>query len=117
MTSLYAALEVATGRVLGECAARHTEADFLAFLKLVARRYRGRPLHIIPDNSSTHSTTAVQGWLVRHPHVRFQFTPKGARSRPAYPAQTSTSGTLIPTPFIWTREPADSIKKAVRHAH
>src|SRR5205807_5754594 len=92
---------------------------------LVARRDRGRPLHIIPDNSSTHSTTAVQGWLVRHPHVQFHFTPKGAswlnhgrgavqhpdaqvrpswllrhgaRSRPAYPAQTSTSGTLIPRP-------------------
>src|SRR5213593_4889438 len=55
LTSLYAALEILTGRVLGECTPRHTGAEFLGFLKLVTRRYRGRELHIILDNSSTHS--------------------------------------------------------------
>jgi hypothetical protein len=58
---LYAALEVVTGGVVGECAARHTAAEFLDFLRLVARRYRGQELHIILDNSSTHSTPAVLG--------------------------------------------------------
>jgi transposase len=129
--------------VLGECTARHTEADFLAFLKLVARRYRGRPLHIILDNSSTHSTPAVQGWLARHPHVQFHFTPKGASWLNMVEAWFSiltrksvrrgsfdTVRALVrhieryidewnshPTPFIWTKEPADIIKKAVRQPH
>ena len=117
---------------------RHTGADFLACLKLVARRYRGRPLHIIPDNSSTHSTTAVQGWLVRHPHVQFHFTPKGAswlnhgRGVVQHPdAQVRPSRLLRhgarflvrhiqryidewnshPTPFIWARERPTSSRR------
>src|SRR5437667_11989023 len=45
VTSLYAALKILTGRVLGECTPRHTGAEFLGFLKLVTRRYRGRELH------------------------------------------------------------------------
>src|SRR2546425_6676896 len=63
LTSLYAALEVASGRVMGDCAPRHTGADFLRFITRVARRYRGRALHVVLDNSSTHSTPAVQGPL------------------------------------------------------
>src|SRR5947209_8626833 len=56
LTSLYAALDVASGRVTGNCASRHTGADFLRFMKRLARRYRGRELHVVLDNSSTHST-------------------------------------------------------------
>ena len=78
LTSLYAALEVASGRVIGECRPRHTGADFLAFLQRVARGYRGRALHVVVDNSSTHSTPAVQAWLATHPAVRLHFTPTGA---------------------------------------
>src|SRR5438034_8459731 len=63
LTSLYAALEVANGRVTGACHERHTSHEFLGFLKLIERRYRGRELHVILDNSSTHSTPAVQQWL------------------------------------------------------
>ncbi len=77
LTSLYAALEIRTGRVLGECASRHTGADFLRFLRRVARRYRGRDLHVVLDNSSTHSPPAVQTWLAHHPEVRLHFTRKG----------------------------------------
>jgi transposase len=58
LTSLYAALEVASGRVTGTCAPQHTGADFLRFMKHLARRYRGRRLHVVLDNSSTHSTPA-----------------------------------------------------------
>ncbi len=58
LTSLYAALEVASGKLLGECRARHTGADFLAFLKRLARGYRGQELHVILDNSSTPTSSA-----------------------------------------------------------
>ena len=77
VTSLFAALEVARGKVLGECRPRHTSPDFLAFLKKVARRYRGE-LHVILDNYATHKTPAVQAWLAAHPRVQFHFTPTGA---------------------------------------
>src|SRR5438046_2757600 len=63
LTSLYAALEIASGRVLGECSDRHTGADFLRFLKGINRRYRGHELHVVLDNSSTHSTPDVRAWL------------------------------------------------------
>ena len=78
LTSLYAALEVASGRVTGNCATQHTGADFLRFMKHLARRYRGRPLHVVLDNSSTHSTPAVHAWLLKHPNIQFHFTPTGA---------------------------------------
>lgn len=143
LTSLYAALEIASGRVLGDGSPRHTGADFLRFLKQVARRYRGQALHIILDNSSTHTTPAVQAWLSAHPLVHVHFTPKGASWLNMVEAWFSiltrksvrrgsfeTVRALIrhiqryieewnmhPTPFVWTKEPADIIKKAVRRAH
>src|SRR5262245_61378495 len=142
LTSLYAALEVATGRVLGSCTPRHTGADFLAFLRQVARRYRGRDLHIVLDNSSTHSTPAVRTWLAQHPRVHFHFTPTGASWLNMVEAWFSiltrksvrrgsfeTVRALIrhitrflddwnahPTPFVWTKEPAAIIKRALRRA-
>ena len=75
---LYAALEVATGKVTHSLTDSHTGADFLAFLKKVERRYRRRKLHVILDNSSTHTTPEVLKWLVEHPHVQFHFTPTSA---------------------------------------
>lgn len=78
ITSLYAALEVASGRVTGATAERHTGQDFLRFCQLVERRYRGSELHLLVDNSSTHSVPAVQEWLEAHPLVHFHFTPIGA---------------------------------------
>ena len=73
LTSLYAALEIASGRVLGECSDRHTGADFLRFLKGINRRYRGHELHVVLDNSSTHSTPDVRAWLDDHPTIHFLF--------------------------------------------
>jgi hypothetical protein len=78
LTSLYAALEFGSGRVTGACSARHTAVDFLRFLKRLHRTYRDRELHVILDNSSTHSTPAVKAWLREHPRVQFHFTPTGA---------------------------------------
>lgn len=74
--SLYAALEVATGRVAGMTAARHTSQDFVAFLdRLVAAQPRRRALHLIVDNLSAHKTKAVQAWLAAHPRVTMHYTP------------------------------------------
>lgn len=78
LTSLYAALEVNSGEVIGECRPRHTGADFLEFLKLLVARYRRTELHVILDNSSTHKTPEVKAWLEAHPLVHFHFTPTSA---------------------------------------
>src|SRR5437870_4705307 len=71
LTSLYAAFNVASGQVLGACHDRHTAVEFLDFLTVVHRRYRRRDLHVILDNSSTHSTPAIRAWLEAHPRVQF----------------------------------------------
>jgi transposase len=78
ITSLFAALEVATGKVTQEARARHTGADFLAFLRRLDRVYPDQELHVILDNVSTHKTPAVQGWLERHARITFHFTPTSA---------------------------------------
>ncbi len=77
-TSLYAALEIATGEVTGSCYPRHTHEEFLAFLNRLVKAYPRRPLHVVLDNSSTHSTPEVKAWLERHRRVQFHFTPTSA---------------------------------------
>ena len=77
-TSLYAALQVATGEVTGACYPRHTHQQFLAFLNTLVRAFPRKPLHVVLDNSSTHSTPEVKRWLERHRRVHFHFTPTGA---------------------------------------
>jgi transposase len=75
-TNLYAALDVATGKVLTLCLPRHRHREFLAFLKMVnASVPRGRDVHVIVDNSSTHTHPAVRAWLARHHRVHLHFTP------------------------------------------
>lgn len=139
LTSLYAALDVERGKVIGECSARHTAQDFLRFLKKVARHYRGE-LHVILDNSSTHKTPEVNAWLERHPRVHFHFTPTGASWLNMVEAWFSiltrksirrgsfnTVRALIrqiqayidrwnenPTPFVWTKTADELVRKAVR---
>jgi len=77
-TTLFAALDVATGEVTGACYQKHRAAEFLAFLDLVARTYPRRQLHVIVDNASSHKTPAVQQWLRRHRRVHLHFTPTGS---------------------------------------
>lgn len=77
-TSLYAALEIATGEVTGACYPRHRHQEFLAFLNRLVRAYPRVPLHVVLDNSSTHSTPEVERWLARHQRVHFHFTPTSA---------------------------------------
>ena len=79
-TSLYAALEIASGEVTGACYPRHTHQEFLTFLNRLVKAYPRRPLHVVLDNSSTHSTPEVNAWLARHPTVHFHFTPTSSAS-------------------------------------
>jgi hypothetical protein len=74
-TTLFAALEVATGQVTDACHPRHRHGEFLAFLKLVARVYPRRQLQVVLDNDATHKHERVQAWLGKHPRVRLPFTP------------------------------------------
>src|ERR1700722_12300187 len=73
--SLYAALEVKTGKVHGQTAKRHTSAEFIAFLSQLLNQTRwAKEIHIVLDNLSAHKTPAVQEFP-QHPKVRFHFTP------------------------------------------
>jgi transposase len=77
-TSLFAALEVATGRVIGECYRRHRHQEFVKFLTVVDAAVPtedGVSIHLILDNYSTHKTPAVKRWLRRHPRYVLHFTP------------------------------------------
>lgn len=74
--SLYAALNTKTGEVIGATAPRHTSEEFVAFLTdVVAHQPRGKDIHIIADNLSTHKTQRVQQFLGDHPKVHLHFTP------------------------------------------
>lgn len=77
-TSLFAALEVASGKVHGRCFKRHTHVEFLAFLESLARRYPTRELHLICDNYGTHKHPAVREWLAAHPRFHLHFTSTSA---------------------------------------
>jgi transposase len=74
-TSLFAALEIATGKVTDRCYAQHTNTEFLDFLKTVARAYPRVPLHVVCDNYATHKHPNVRAWLGKHPRVQLHFTP------------------------------------------
>ena len=74
-TNLFAALEVATGRITDRCYDRHGKAEFLDFLKRVARAYPRRELHVVLDNYHTHKHDDIQGWLAKHPRVTLHYTP------------------------------------------
>ena len=74
--SLYAALDVKTGKVQGKTAKRHTSDEFVAFLSGLVQCARcAKEIHIVLDNLSAHKTKAVQQFLAEHPKVRFHFTP------------------------------------------
>ena len=75
-TNLYAALDVASGKVITDLTARHRAAEFQSFLNLINREVpEGLDVHVVVDNSSTHKTPAIQRWLVRHPRFSLHFTP------------------------------------------
>ena len=75
-TTLFAALDVKTGFVIGECLPRHRAKEFISFLKKIDRTVQKHlDLHLIMDNYSTHKTPQVKAWLVKHPRFKLHFIP------------------------------------------
>ena len=78
-TSLFAALDVATGAVIGQCMKRHRHQEFLRFLRTIERQTpKKRDLHLILDNYATHKHSNVKTWLAKHPRFHLHFTPTSA---------------------------------------
>jgi transposase len=75
-TSLFAALNVATGEVIGRTHRQHTHQEFLSFLRTIERQVPAElEIHAVLDNYATHRTAPVKAWLARHPRWHFHFTP------------------------------------------
>lgn len=78
-TSLFAALDTATGKVIGQCHQRHRQQEFLQFLKLIDQQVPSDlDVHLILDNYATHKTDAVKKWFLKHPRYHAHFTPTSA---------------------------------------
>ena len=78
-TTLFAALDVATGHVIHDCMPRHRHQEFLRFIKTVERSVEPElDIHVILDNYATHKHEKVRNWLARNPRVHFHFVPTGA---------------------------------------
>jgi transposase len=78
-TTLFAALNVLEGHVIGQCLPRHTNHEFLRFLRRLDREFpRGQTLHLILDNYGTHTHPNVKAWLAAHPRFVLHFTPTSA---------------------------------------
>lgn len=78
-TTLFAALDVTSGRVIGECMPRHRAKEFLAFLRRIDHAVRKpRDIHLVLDNYATHKTPEIRAWLEKHPRFKLHFTPTSA---------------------------------------
>jgi transposase len=78
---LFAALDVATGKVIGNCQQQHRHQEFLKFLELIDEQIPETPgveIHLVMDNYATHKTPKVQRWLARRPRYHVHFTPTSA---------------------------------------
>lgn len=78
-TTLFAALDVKSGMVIGDCMPRHRAKEFLAFLRRIERTVpKSRDVHLVLDNYSTHKTPEVKAWLEKHARFKLHFTPTSA---------------------------------------
>ena len=78
-TSLFAALNTATGSVIGKCYKRHRSKEFLDFLREIERQVPAElDIHIVMDNYATHKTQAIRNWFAKRPHWHMHFTPTSA---------------------------------------
>jgi transposase len=140
-TTLFAAIDVATGRVIGQCMKRHRHQEWLRFLRAIDH---GTPkafdLHLIADNYATHKHPAVKAWLAKHPRFHMHFTPTSAswlnqverffglitekRIRRGVFKSVGELETAIqdyldhhnanPKPFVWTKSAVDILEKVAR---
>ena len=144
-TTLFAAMNVLDGKVIGQCQQRHTHAEWLKFLHKIDRETpKGKTLHLIADHYATHKHPAVQEWLAKHPRFHMHFTPTSAswlnmverffrditteRLRRGVFTSVPELETVIndyvahhntdPKPFIWTKSARDILHKVIRaNAH
>ena len=142
-TTLFAALDVAAGRVIGRCMQRHRHQEFIRFLNAIEREVpAGKLIHVILDNYAAHKHPKVIEWLGRHPRFTFHFTPTSASwlnavegffakltkqrlKRGVFHSLVSLQAAINryvtqanddPRPFRWTKDP-DKIIAAVRRGH
>ena len=140
-STLFAALDVATGTVTGECYQKHTHKEFLKFLKTVeGQTDRDKDLHIIVDNYSVHKHEKVRNWLKRNKRVTLHFTPTSSSwlnlverffgvlteqqlKRGIFTSVDELEQKIIayinnnnksPKPFIWTKSAEEILKKVSR---
>jgi transposase len=140
-TTLFAALDVKTGEVIGECLPRHRAKEFIRFLKKIDRVVaKHLDLHLIVDNYKTHKTAKVQAWLKKHPRFKLHFTPtsaswinlverffaeitgkrirrgifKSVAELEAAITDYLTKHNLNPKPFVWTAKAETILEKHAR---
>lgn len=140
-TTLFAALDVATGRVIGQCMKRHRHQEWLKFLRAIDRATpKAFDLHLIADNYATHKHPAVKAWLAKHPRFHMHFTPTSASwlnqverffgritenairrgvFKSVAELETAIQDYLEhhnadPKPFVWTKSAADILEKVAR---
>ncbi len=138
-TSLFAALDVKTGRVIGQCHRRHRSLEFRKFLDSIDREVAAEfEIHLIVDNYSTHKSAMIRNWLAKRPRYHVHFTPTGgswlnqverwfalltqrAIKRGAHTSTIQLERAIRefieahneePKPFIWTK-PADDILASI----
>ena len=140
-TTLFAALNIADGKVIGQCQSRHRHQEWLKFLKLIDEQTPPeRELHLILDNYATHKHPKVKAWLARHPRFHLHFTPTSASwlnmvercfrdlttkrlRRGVFHSVPDLVAALEhyleiyneePTPFVWTAKAKDILMKVKR---
>ena len=140
-TTLFAALNVLDGQIIGQCQARHTHVEWLTFLRKIDRETpKDKTLHLIADNYATHKHPAVQAWLAKHPRFNMHFTPTStswlnmverffrdiSENRLRRGVFTSVPELVVaideyvahhntdPKPFIWTKSARDILQKVIR---
>jgi transposase len=140
-TTLFAALDVKSGLVIGDCMPRHRAKEFLTFLRRIDRAVqKPRDIHIVLDNYATHKTPEVQAWLEKHPRFKLHFTPTSASwmnlverffaeittkriRRGSYDSVDDLEEAIYdyllqhnakPTPFVWSKSAEDIIARERR---
>jgi transposase len=142
-TTLFAALNVLDGSVIGQCMQRHRHQEFIRFLNRIERDVpAGKLIHVVLDNYATHKHPKVEAWLERHKRWTFHFTPTSSSwlnavegffakltnrrlKRGVFASIVELQATINrflaetnqqPKPFVWTADP-DQIIAAVRRGH
>ncbi len=140
-TTLFAALNMLDGKVIGTCMPHHRHREFLRFLKLIDQQIaEGLDLHLIVDNYATHKTPAVKRWLKAHPRFHLHFTPTSASwlnmverffaeitrnriRRGAFKSVAELKAAIMqylenhnadPKPFVWTKSASQILEKVAR---